>query len=185
MTLYIRQNGHKYKFFEGNNEEEILHGLWESKWRQPLRSRIFDKTNQELATITLTKAPAFWRMNKTTYQIHLHNEDTNVEVKVANAYKGHWTFEFKGDKYDFYFHHGLKKSLFKNDNQVAKYDKGTVHIWNNDSGFIIANNDENKLLLLAIFLTFDMGESMNGDVNVDLGNVTGGVKEFNTYWQPV
>jgi hypothetical protein len=68
---------------------------------------------------------------------------------------------------------------------MAKYDKRTVQMWNNDTGFIISNNDENKLLLLAIFLTFDMGENIDGDVNVDLGNLTGGVKEFNNYWQPV
>jgi|SRR5690606_7580481 hypothetical protein len=185
MRLYIRQKGHKYKFFEDDNEEEILHGLWDSGWRQRLHSKIFDKDNQELVTITLKKAPAFWRMNKTTYQIRLHRENIDVEVKAVNAYKGHWTFEYKGDKYDLYFHYGLKKSLFKNEYQVAKYDKGTVHVWDNDSGFIISNNDENKLLLLAIFLTFDMGESMDGDVNVDLGNLTGGVKEFNSYWQPV
>jgi hypothetical protein len=184
MRLYIRQKGHKYQFFEGDNEEEILHGHWDSGWRVKLHSKIFDSDNQELVTVTLTKAPAFWRMNRTTYRIQLHKEGIDIEIKGANAYRGHWTFELNEDKYDFYFHRGHKKSLHKNGNQVARYDKGTVHMWDNDSGFIIANNDENRLLLLAIFLTFDMGEDMDGDVNVNFGNLTGGVKEYNNYWQP-
>lgn len=185
MRLYIRQQGHEYKFFEGNNEEEILHGLWNSGWRVRLHSRILDKDNQELVTIILTKAPAFWGMNKTTYQIRLHKENIDIEVKAVNAYKGHWTFGLNGDRYDYYFHFGQKKSLYKNDNQVAKYDKGIVHMWDNDTGFIVSNNDENKLLLLAMFLMFDMGENIDSDVNVDFGNLTGGVKEFNDHWQPV
>ncbi|MFI5406642.1 MAG: hypothetical protein ACHQ1D_09030 [Nitrososphaerales archaeon] len=185
MRLYIRQKGHKYDFFENDIEEGILHGYWDNKRKIGLHSKILDKDNQELVTVTLTKAPAFWRMNKTTYRIQIHKENIDFEIKAVNAFKGHWTFELNGDKYDFYFHFGLKKSLYKNGNQVAKYDKGTVHIWNNDTGFIISNNDENKFLLLAIFLTFDMGENMGGDFNIDLGNLTGGVKEFNSNWQPV
>ena len=185
MRLYIRQKGHSYKFFEGDNEEEIFHGFWDSGWRVRLHSRIFDKDNLELVSVTLIKAPLFWRLNKTIYRIQLHNENIDIAVRAVNAYKGHWTFELNEARYDFYIHFGHKKSLYKNDNQVAKYDKGTVHLWSNDSGFIVSNNDENKLLLLALFLTFDMGESMDGDVNVDLGNLTSGVKEFNSYWQPV
>lgn len=185
MKLFIRQKGHTYKFFEDDSEEESFHGLWDRNRKAGLHSKIFDKEKQELVTVTLTKAPAFWRMNKTTYQIHLHKENLFIDVKAINAYKGHWTFELNGNRYDFYFHYGHKKSLYKNDNQVAKFDRGVVHMWSNDSGFIIANNDENKLLLLAILLTFDMSESMDGDVNIDLGNLTGGVREFNKYWQPV
>ena len=184
MRLYIRQKGHKYNFFENDIEEEILHGHWDSKWRTGPYSKIFDKDNQELVAVSLTKAPAFWRLNKTTYRIQIYKDGIDIEVRAVNAYKGHWTFQLKGDKFDFYFHYGLKKSLFKNDVQVAKYDKGTVHMWNDDSGFIVANNDENRLLLLAIFLTFDMGENMDGDVNVNLGNLTGGVRELNNHWQP-
>jgi len=185
MRLYIRQKGQNYKFYEGDKEEAILHGMWRDGWRKPLHSKIFNNDNQELVTTTLTKNPSFWSSQKKTYQIRFHLENIDIEVKAIKAYKGHWAFEFKGDQYDFYFHYGLKKSLFKNDNQVAKYDKGTVHFWDNDSGFIISNNDENKLLLLALFLTFDMGETSDADININFGNLTGGVKEYNKYWHPV
>lgn len=184
MRFYIRQRGHHYKFFEGDKEVETFNGYWDRGWRVKLHSKIFDSEKRELATITLTKAPFFWRLNKTIYQIQIHNENIKIEVKAINAYRGHWGFKLNQNRYDFYFHFGHKKSLFKDNQQVAKYDKGAVHMWANDSAFIVANNDESKLLLLALFLTFDMGQSMNGDVNVDLGNLTGGVKEFDNNWYP-
>lgn len=184
MRLYIRQKGSRYKFYENDNEVETLTGYWERKRKLGLYSKIVDAENKEVVTVTLTNSPWFWELNKTTYRIVLPSENLTVDVKAVNYYKGHWTFNLNTDKYDFYFHRGHKKSLFRNGSQVAKYNKGTVHLWNNDSGYIIANSDENRLLLLSLFVMFDMGEYMDADVNVDLGKLDGGVIESNDHWQP-
>ena len=184
MRLYIKQKGYSYKFFENDYEQETLIGSWARKRKYGLFSKIFDLDGSELATVVLTNAPWFWELNKTTYRINLHKEQIEINVKAINYHKGHWTFNISNDKYDFHFHRGHKKSLFKINIQVAKYNKGKVHLWNRDSGFIIANNDQNKILLLSIFVMFDMGEHSEGDVNVDLGKLNGGVIENNEYWYP-
>ena len=184
MRLFIRQKGYKYQFFRDNEEEPYLFGLWDRKRKLGLYSKILAKDNKELVAVAFSNNPWFWNASKTKYKIIFHEEKTELEVKAVNYFKGHWTFDLNGDKYDYYFHYGHKKSLFKNGNQVAKCDKGKVHFWNTDSGFIIANNDENSLLLLSLFIMVDMGDSMDGDVNVDLGNLPGGVREYNNYWQP-
>ncbi len=184
MRLYIRQKGNKYKFYENDSEVETLTGLWDRKRKVGLFSKIFDTNDNELVTVLLTNSPWFWELNRTTFGIKLHREQIHINVKAVNYYKGHWTFNINNDRYDFYFHRGHKKSLFKNDKQVAKYNEGKVHFWNNDSGYIIANNDENKLLLLSLFIMFDMGEYMDADVNVDLGKLDSGVIENNENWQP-
>jgi hypothetical protein len=184
MRLYIRQNGNKYKFFENDIERETFTGYWDRKRKIGLYSKIVDIDNKELVTVTLTNSPWFWELSKTTYRLEIHTEQIQTEIKAVDYHKGHWTFNIDNEEYDLYFHTGHKKSLFKNGRQVARYDKGQVHFWSNDSGYIIANNDENKLLLLSLFITFDMGEYMDADINVDLGKLDGGVIENNEYWTP-
>jgi hypothetical protein len=184
MRLYIRQKGNNYRFFENDNEQEILTGYWDRKRKVGLFSKIVDVDDSELVTVTLTKSPWFWELSKATYRIEIHKEHIQINVKAVNYHKGHWTFNINGDKYDFYFHSGHKKSLFKNDKQVAKYNKGQVQFWTNDSGYVIANNNESKLLLLSLFIMFDMGEYMGADVNVDLGKLNNGVIENNEHWTP-
>ncbi|WP_210489421.1 hypothetical protein [Rufibacter aurantiacus] len=184
MRLYIKQKGHIYRFFKNDEKEEVFTGFWDRKRKIGLFAKVLSKENEELVTVNLFKEASIWNYNKTEYKILLHKENTEIIIKALNAWKGHWTFMYASDSYEFYFHRGHKKSLFRNGNQVAKFDKGRVNFWDYDSGFIVANNDENKLLLLALFLCFDMGESMDGDVNVDLGNLLAGVKQYDSTWFP-
>ena len=180
MRIYIKQRGSRYKFFKGKEEgEPFLIGYWDSKRKIGLHSKILNTEKEELVTIDISYSPWFWKMHKIIYRIVFHKLNAEVEVKAANYFRGHWTFVFGGDRYDYYAHYGRKKSLYKNDNQVAKYSMGTVNVWDRDFGFIISNNDENELLLLSVFLMLDMGEDMDGDLNIDLGNMVAGVKEYN------
>ncbi|WP_148041377.1 hypothetical protein [Rufibacter immobilis] len=167
-----------------DDKEEAFTGFWDRKRKVGLFGKILSSEKEELVSVNLSNSPFFWNLNKTEYKILLHRESTEITLKAVNAYKGHWTFLYGTDSYDFYFHQGHKKSLFRNGNQVAKHDKGKVNFWDYDSGFIVADNEENKLLLLALFLTFDMGESMDGDINIDLGNLMAGVKSYDSNWYP-
>jgi len=184
MRFYIKQGGNQYKFFRNKEDTEpFLTGYWDSKWRTGVYSKIRD-SNEELVTINYEIGPAFWRMNKTSYKITFHKLGQEIIVNTANHFKGHWTFCLNEDKYDYFQHPGRKMSLYKNDKQIAKYKMGTVHMWESDSGFVISNSDENVLLLIALFLMLDMGETNGADITLDLGNVFAGVKEWNEYWQP-
>jgi hypothetical protein len=113
MRLYIQQKGRKYKFFENDNEHEILIGSWDKKRKSGLFSKIFDLDGNELATVVLTNSAWFWELNKTTYRINLHKEQIEINVKAISHYKGHWNFNIDNEKYDFYFHRGHKNHYSK------------------------------------------------------------------------
>lgn len=184
MRFYIKQGGNHYKFFKNKEDTEaFLTGFWDSKWRTGIYSKICDDS-EELVTIKFENSPFFWRINRTTYKLTFHKSKLEIIVNTVNHFKGHWTFLLNEHKYDYFQHAGRKMSLYKNDRQVAKYKMGTVHLWESDSGFVISNNDEDALLLIALFLMLDMGETNGADLTLDLGNVFAGVKEYNEYWQP-
>ncbi len=184
MRVFIKQNGRKYKFLKDKEDEEPLWtAFWDSKWKTGVFSKISD-SKEVLVTIEYENQPPFWRANKTTYRITVHQLHQKVIVKTVSHLRGCWTFVFNENKYDYFEHSGRKMSLYKNDVQVAKYKMGTVHAWERDFGFVIANSDENVLLLIALFLMLDMGQINDADVTLDLGNVFGGVKEWNEYWLP-
>lgn len=184
MRVFIKQNGRRYSFLKNKEDEEPLWtGFWDSEWRTGVYSKICDST-RELVTIKFEIHPPFWRANKTTYKITFHQLNQEFIVKTVSYLRGWWTFVFNESKYDYFEHPGRKMSLYKNDVQIAKYKMGTVHAWERDFGFVIANNDENVLLLIALFLMLDMGQMNDADVTLDLGNVFGGVKEWNENWLP-
>lgn len=185
MRLYIRQKGNNYQFYKGDEKEPFAKGFWKRSWKTRLHSKILGLDNCELSTIRLKYAPWFWEKGtKTEYEITLCESNEIIIVKCLNSLRGHYSFEFNQNKYEFYFHQGHKKSLYRSDLQVAKYDKQVVSWWDNDSGLIVSNNDENEILLLSLFLMFDMGEFNEVDLTVDLGQGLDGVKEYDPRWVP-
>jgi len=185
MRLYIRQKGTDYQFYKGDDKEPFLKGFWKSSWKIKLHSKILTLDNSELANIRFKYAPWFWEKgSKTEYELALSEFKEIVTIKCLNSWRGHYAFTFCNHKYDFYRHTGHKKSLYKDNVQVAKYDKQVVNWWDNDSGFIISNNDENEILLLSLFLMLDMGEFNEADLNIDFGQGLDGVKEYNSRWTP-
>lgn len=185
MRIYIRQNGNHYKFYKDDDTEPFTQGYWKSSWKIKLHAKILTLDNKALATIEFKYAPWFWEKHtKTEYKITFHQTSESIIVFCLKSWSGHYSFTFNDQKYDFYFHQGHKKSLYKDKIQVAKYDKQTVSWWENDSAFIISNNDENELLLLSLFLLFDMGEYNEAAFNFDFGQAFKGDKEYDSRWIP-
>ncbi len=185
MRLYIRQKGCNYQFYKGDDKEPFVKGYWKSSWRTKLHSKIITLDNRDIATIKFKYAAWFWESEtKTVYEIVLDEMNEVVTINCLNSWRGHYSFGFRHHKYDFYFHQGHKRSLYKDNIQVAKYDKQTVSWWDNDTAFILSNNDENEILLLSLFLMFDMGESYEADLNIDLGQALSGIKEYDSSWVP-
>ena len=90
---------------------------------------------------------------------------------------GSYLYYLAQGNYDIYFQGRRKKSLYKNGDQVAKF--GRV----NYNDFIIANSDEDVLFLVALFMTFRMGDSApDDDVLLEICD---DAKDENAQWCPV
>ncbi len=184
MKIDIGQSGNHYKFFKNNSQDHYLTGKWVSGFFKSVYSEIYDGDQNKVATIRFGKSAGTWWKKKINYEFEFYKEQQVITVTVLNRWKGHWAFEFNGEKYDFYFHRGHRKSLYKEDQQMAKFNKRTTNLWEYDKGFIIADNDANDLMLICLFLAYDMGETNDADISVDMGNLLEGVKEYDDRWIP-
>jgi uncharacterized protein YxjI len=84
-------------------------------------------------------------------------------------------------------HKGLTHSIFRNDDQIGSITKSRLSIGSGDEYNLIADNDSNHLLMVAITLVLDSFLSSNSGsntINIDLGNFTGELQPFDKNWKP-
>ena len=114
--------------------------------------------------------------------------DSNImEFRTVSYWKQHYNCLVGMDSYDIYGHRGRKYSIYKNDVQVAWWDKEAVTWFAGDNYKIIADKDCNVNLLVSFCLIIDNFKSDNHDgntVNVDLGNIGFQTKKFDVNWNP-
>lgn len=187
MKIDIAQHSFKYTFYKKGTEEPIFEGYFRDPLIGDSYTELYNKLKELVVSIRIGNNPFFpWlnRKYKLTYLINFHVQSLTVEVTVQHFSKGHWTFKYKDDQYDFYRHRRHCRSLYKNDRQVAKYDKRSVAVMDYDRGYIISNNDEDELLLICLFLCYDLGEYRGGEDAVDVGHLTEGVRVIDPDWLP-
>lgn len=187
MKIDIIQRFSKYSFFINDEKEPFFRGRYRNPFFKKGYSELLSVEGEIVATVKIGNSPwfpAFNRKAKLTYILTFIKPYFQVEVTVQSYIKGFWTFDYKKDHYDFYRHRGHKRSLYKNGIQVARFDKRSVNLFENDRGYIISNNDEDVRLLICLFLAFDMGEYNEAEGTWDIGSLTEGKKEINPHWQP-
>jgi len=107
------------------------------------------------------------------------------ELKPVGLSKSHWVFYENANRYDYYLHRGHKKSLLKNEKQVAAYDKKYFHLFERDIFYITANDDEPIELIIFFELAFNMGgHNDESTMTLDMGNIGLGTKSLDQNWHP-
>jgi len=89
--------------------------------------------------------------------------------------------------YGVFGHRGRKYSIYKNNKQIAWWDKNKVRWFNGDNYQIIADFDVDRELLISFCLILDNDRSQNRSENavtVDYGNIGPQAKKFNPDWRP-
>ena len=127
-----------------------------------------------------------WSWLKPKYNITLTDKRT-VEFRADSFWRMHYQCHFSPDVYNIYGHRGRKFSVYKNDTQVAWWEKEAVTWFAGDNYTIIADNDCNIELIISFCLVIDNYKSKRhgeNTVTYDIGNIGGQVKEFNPDWRP-
>lgn len=182
MRVYIKQRGRKYFIYQEDDNPPILTGYWASNRKAGLHAVFFDSSEKEQLRVSVGKCP--WIGGPTSYLIKTTELPSEIEVELKSRWKFDFQFSLDGDKYSYYGHNGHMKSLYKNDIQVAKFNKATFNWGERDSGYIIYNSDENVKLLLGLWIMRDMGEINDAEISIDLGNITSSAKVWNNNWFP-
>lgn len=113
--------------------------------------------------------------------------DNNLfEFRTKNTWKEHYSCQVGQDLYEIYGHNGSngsKYSIYKNDIQIAWWDK-EAFVWSNDNYKIIADNDSDVELLISFCLIIDNASSNYSEGNTTSTKTVPQAKKFDTNWQP-
>ena len=114
--------------------------------------------------------------------------DYNVfKFRTKSIWKLHYQCQFFMDTYDIYGHMGRKYSIYKNDTQVAWWDKKAVSWFAGDNYKIHAGKDCDIDLVISFCLIVDNFSHDNKDGNTvtyDFGNIGFQTKKFDKTWLP-
>ena len=143
---------------------------------------LFDsgKTN---ARLTIDK---HWAWFNTKYSIKLW-DGGKIDFLSASFWKSHYKCQDGGDLYDIYGHRGRKYSVYRNDVQIAWWDKEMVSWFEGDNYKIIADDDCNYELVMGFCLIIDSQHSSSNNwntVTIDFGNIGPQARVFDYAWRP-
>ena len=142
--------------------------------------------NNEGSNLRLT-INKMWSWFKPKYNIRLY-DNTILKFRSESFWKMHYQCQNGKDLFDIYGHRGRKYSVYKNDNQIAWWDKQAVSWFNGDNYTIIAENSSPDYeLIIAFCLIMDDYYHNKNDrnaVKIDFGNIGSQVRKFNPDWKP-
>jgi len=166
----------RYRFYMGDNADHSYFSTSGSRIFKGGYANIFDIQGQKVLDLKQGKYSP-WKLNTSKYLISGYKGGIAIEVKCVSYKNGHWALNLNEDRYDIYFHGRTKKSLYRNEEQVAKFGR------TNNGHFIISNSDEDVLFLIALFMTFKMGDSAPDDDLIL--EIYDDQKNDNSAWHPV
>jgi uncharacterized protein YxjI len=141
------------------------------------------RNNNDGPVMTIKRRLSWFRAK---YDIILSG--TNIlEFRTVSYLKSQYQCRNGNDCYDIYGHRGRKYSIYKNNKQVAYWDKQAVSWFAGDNYKIIADKGSDVDLLIGFCLIIDNFRSDDHDgktVDIDVGNIFFQAKKFDTGWQP-
>jgi hypothetical protein len=126
-----------------------------------------------------------WSWFKTKYDIYKYDY-SKFEYRTISLWKGHYQCLVGKDLYEIFCHKGRKHSVYKNNIQVAWWDKNCVTWFEGDNYKIIADDDSDFELLMSFCLINDNQSSNSNNKNAvtfDLGRIGAEAKKFNVNWK--
>jgi hypothetical protein len=110
-----------------------------------------------------------------------------LEFRTVSVWKCEYECQVGQDCYHIYGHRGRKYSIYKNDKQIAWWNKNAVSWFAGDNYKIISDADADIDLLISFCLIIDNFSSDSGKgntINIDLGNIGFQARKFDPAWQP-
>ncbi len=183
MVININQKkisiGDKYQIFVS---EQQTHTAATKLFKLLPEIHLFENGNEQPKYIIKKN----WSFFYLSYNLIKSNHQV-LEFRTKSYWRNHYHCQVGYDAYDIYGHRGRKYSVYKNDQQVAWWDKDAVSWFNGDNYRIIADKDCDMELIVSFCLIIDNSFSNDNDnamFNFDLGSIGPQAKKFNPQWQP-
>jgi uncharacterized protein YxjI len=127
-----------------------------------------------------------WTLFKVAFNLTKWNNNV-FEFRTKKIGERYYCCHVGQDLYEIFGHRGRKYSVYKNNVQIAYWDKKAITWFNGDNYKIIADKDSDYELIISFCLIIDNFFSNNNDNNtmtVDFGNIGPQTKKFDPAWQP-
>jgi len=127
-----------------------------------------------------------WSVFKPKYDI-LFRDGTVAPFRTKSIWSCHHYCTFNNDEYTIYSHLERKYSIFKNDIQIAGWDKEAVVWFSGDNYKLLADDDVFVELMISFCLIIDnyFNRRQNGNVlTYDFGEVLAEDRKFDKKWTP-
>lgn len=124
---------------------------------------------------------------KARYDIAVPDAVLPLEFTTIAIFRRHYRCISGNDVYDIYGNKRRKFSIYKNDEQIAWWDKKAISVMAGDQYTITANDNCDKLLLTTFCLAMDnftRAQKQGGLVKYDIGNMGFNTRDFNENWRP-
>jgi len=123
-------------------------------------------------------------ITKSSYKITFSENESSYELFYNGFLKAFYTFKMGDDVYDIHPHRGRKTSIFKNNQQIAYYEKRLLNRFNKTIIEIISNSniDLGIIVLLIATIDFDFEDDAYTGT-IDLGSILQS-RKFDKDWKP-
>ena len=120
-------------------------------------------------------------LSKTVYHITLRG-NLVLDYNVVSSWKSHCQCHAPSGVYDIYFHNGSRHSVYRNDVQVAAWERTALQL---RGGLyeIIGDDDCDEELIIAFCLLSEYSVSL-GEPSFMIGHIGPQAREFNEDWKP-
>lgn len=109
------------------------------------------------------------------------------QFRTEKYWKGHYYCQIGQDFYEVFAHKGRKYSIYKNNIQIAWWDKEAVAWFNGDNYKIVTDGDSDYELIISFCLIIDSTFSKSNNkstATIDFGKVGPEAKKFDPAWHP-
>jgi len=150
----------------------------------PVEINLFESNNTlNKPRLTITRKAAWFAAK---YDIKRWDNDP-IEFRTKSFWKTYYQSECGIDTYDIYGHRKRKYSIYKNNRQIAWWDKDVVSEFKGDNYRIIADKKADYNLLISFCLIINDYTSQRVDENYssfNIGNIGPEEKKFDKNWTP-
>ena len=171
--------GNQYKIFM--NSVEIYFAS--QTLLRPFPKITLVKSDHGLPRLVINRIPTLF---KPKYEIELWDKNV-VQYTTKSFWKNHFQCQAFGGLYEIFGHKGLRYSIFKDNKQIAWWDKKPVSWFDGDNYKITADDDCEVDLLIGFCLIHDNTSSTKNNNSVltfDFGNIGPEARKFDEDWRP-
>lgn len=178
MDIEIKRKGTNLKMYVNDNSDFTFSGDWWMIFGK-FKADIFDNKKEKLYRIRKKSKLFQWKL---FYEIFDKN---NALSKLEPLNKRHslYAIIWHQDLYQLKIHKGGKKSIFKNNKQVAAIDEPLISVANKETIKIIADYDVNLELIFLLVMCYNIDIGGDYELTFDFGNVSK-MEKIDLNWNP-